>query len=567
LSPLARVRLFRLILAGVLILLVGVCWIVPARLSRGGGSRYTFAYIGDEHIYAQRILPIASTTDTNPTNGVCDPKAISPYFLEDACRGFLRLTGMDVIDFVWAWRVAMPIALMLAFLLLAQSCLPRRRRPFAAELRLAAAAAGFALLFFVYDLTTTYPPCHGYLDRFPSNIEYPLSVFFAALCVRFLDVPNAVRGIALALTGAGLIYLRPYAALPWGLAAGIMVVHALWTRSLSWRVLAVMIVAFAMAVGPWVFVNWNNSHSGGFADLTVRYFELPGPGLKRPYQVHPQWPLYLSLAGVLLAAMPFSRLKIFTFSCASVLAALPFISGLFSISAQLVGYDRYGVFYLIALLTAAMLVVGRRSVLWRGKQSQAQFARWALGAIALAFAGGGVLAYKNITLNFAAYPGGTFPSVVADQCFLPAYRWVRQNTPPAALFIVDDGYDWSQAPQDLPGFRALMTSFVSRDDLFQIVARRRVVYTDRLYFNILSTDDVERLALLHRGTFGLRVPKNEYLDALKRYHPQYIFWRKTPAYGVSDAVAPIPRGYGKVLEQYREIVFYDEFCEIWKLRY
>ena len=59
---------------------LAACWVIPWRLCLGPhGSFYTFGYVGDEYVYAQRIQSlITGASPLNPINGICDPIIISP---------------------------------------------------------------------------------------------------------------------------------------------------------------------------------------------------------------------------------------------------------------------------------------------------------------------------------------------------------------------------------------------------------------------------------------------------------------------------------------------------------
>jgi len=542
----------------VLGLALAACWVVPLRLlSARGDSYYTIGYVGDEYLYAQRLQPLcAGCTPGNPINGIGDATVISPYFLEDLCRLSITLLGWDAPRFFWAWRFLFPLVLLAAMCALACACLRRERRPWSLGLRLAGGAVGFAFLYCAYDLLTAYPPRHGFLERVPTNIEYILSAVQAALFIRLLDRPSAWRGACVALCGAGLIYIRPYAALPWGLAigSGLTVLTALRRVPLKTAAASAGILIFALI--PLLYVMHHNGQRPVYAEMIARYLNLPAPDASPPYAVHHQWPLYLGLAALIAALGRFSSRPAFNYSCAFALAVLPFGCGLLRASNELLPYDRFGVFYLVAMLAALLLAVGRYSLGWSGHSGW----RWARQAqhvlLALAAVGAGYLACSNLTLDFSRYPRGTYASIAADLRFLPAYNWVRENTPPGALILVDDGCEWSQAPRDIAGWRELMNSRMAFDDLFQMVSRRRPVFAMRLYGNALATADVDALQQLHLGTFGYPVGKDAYTAALKRFKPNYILWRKS---------APVPRGYGRILEQMSRAVYEDEVCVIWRL--
>src|SRR5262249_21227026 len=122
-----RWRTIRILCVVALASAIASCWIVPWRLAFGpGGSYYTFGYLNDEYNYAQRIQPLLDgATATNPINGVCDSRIHSQFFLEDACRLFITLTGVNVVSFMWAWRLLSPLIIITFAFLLARECMPR----------------------------------------------------------------------------------------------------------------------------------------------------------------------------------------------------------------------------------------------------------------------------------------------------------------------------------------------------------------------------------------------------------------------------------------------------------
>ncbi|MCY3020223.1 MAG: hypothetical protein NTW87_14490 [Planctomycetota bacterium] len=523
------------------------------------GSFYTFGFVGDEYFYAQRIQPLlAGTTAGNPVNGICDPTVVSEHYLEDACRGLLTVTGLDVIVVAWAWRVVFPLLLAGAMALLAGACL-KRRRPWSAQLCWAAGAAAFALIYVGYDPVTSFPPLQGWLHRFPTNIEYVLSALTALAYVRFADAPDARRGAIVALAGALLLYLRPYVALPWGIALGSGMIYCLAARRMSWRVAFTTVGILLAAMTPWLLIHWCNSRSVVYRDLMERYYWARG------YHVHILWPTYVGIAAVFVLAsfLAQRRVRVFFWSCALAMAAVPFISGLFTFSQELLFYERFSPFFLVTLGAAGMLSLRAAAEGWRGKAGWHTTSRWA-GALALgALVAGGVVAWRNATFDLLRYKLSQYPSVVRDLPHVPAYKWICENTPPDALFIVDDGFDWSRNTRFMEDGHPYLvlwapdgTDVLTVDDLFQLVARRRRIFTERLYVNTLSTDDLILLGYLQRGTFGLPVKEPLYYRALKKFRPTHVFWRRT---------APIPRGYGARLRH--RVVYTDDVCEVWELQY
>jgi hypothetical protein len=215
---------------------------------------------------------------------------------------------------------------------------------------------------------------------------------------------------------------------------------------------------------------------------------------------------------------------------------------------------------------AALLALGEISLCWRGHRGRQRANRAALAAAGIALAGAAILGARNATYDFAAYPEGPYLSVVRDLRYLPAYEWIANanNTPPDALFLVDDGVNWPAIMKDEDATRRTerrlraRTHLAYADDLFQIVARRKRAYHVRLYGNGLSDQDFGALCDLHLGTFGFEtaVPWERYVRAFARFPVEYVLWRKT---------APVPRAWGATLERYRTRIYQDPFCEIWKL--
>ncbi|MGD0091846.1 MAG: hypothetical protein ABSE73_18180, partial [Planctomycetota bacterium] len=508
---------------------MSACWIIAWRLAFGPhGSFFTFGFVGDEYLYAQRVQALLpGATATNPINGVCDPAIVSEYYLEDGCRCIVSATGLNAITFVWVWRIAFPLLLAATLVWLARECL-QRRRMWGAPLRWAAAAAAFSFLYCGYDLVTRYPPLQGWLHRFPTNIEYPLSVLTALLYIRFLNLPSAGRGAALALAGAAVIYLRPYLAIPWGLALGSGLAWLSIRRALPLRVTLAIVATLLAALAPWLAVRQWNAGNEVHRQMLQRYF------LSTPYQVHPYWPLYLGAALVLALSAPAveRRFRPFVLSGAFALLLLPFLCGAFSFGRELVEYERCGAFYFVALFAAGMLALRQRTLSWHGRSGLAAAQGWAAALASAALLASGGVAYANARYDLLAYPFSQYPSIVADLPSVPAYDWIREHTPADALFLVDDGYDWSRNARYNRQNRPLVRAFapdgaylLSREDLFQLVARRRRVYSERLYGTALPNADLEQLAYLQRGTFGLPVAPDEFHAALKHFRPTHILWR------------------------------------------
>ena len=552
-----------LLAASILALLAALCacWIIPWRLRyQAPGCTYTFGYVGDEYNYAAQVQPfIAGTTATNHVNGIGDPRMISPFSLPDLCRWLLTVTGLEITTFVWIWRAATPLLLAAVLFWMARASIPARRKPWALPLAVALAAAALPALFCVYDVVTVFPPLQGFLNRFPTNIEYHFGAALLCVLLSFLRRPSMGRAVWLALLSAALVYLRPFAVMPLALTiAGCLLCSAL-KRETPLRVLAVCLGVLLAALLPWFLIGAHNHALPVYQQVLQRWFP-PGP-----YCVHPRWPLFLSLGAALAAsAVPLAHWRRWlALSAAAVMLALSFLPGLMSQSAQLLMFDRYGCYYLIVLVCVAMLAIAQHVSRWRGWRAWAGASRAVVCLAVLSLACSAALAARNLSFDFAANPG-PYAYAVRELPYVPAYRWVAEHTPPDSLFLLDDGCDWSQAPLEEGLLLEFQRSFMTEEDLFPLIARRRRVYSNWLYGFGLSDQDLQDLAMLQRGTFGFRGTEKWTLSAatygrvLKRFLPRYILWRRT---------APIPRGFAQNLRPLSQKVYSDAVCEIWRLDY
>jgi hypothetical protein len=559
-------RTIRILCVVALACAIASCWIVPWRLAFGpGGSYYTFGYLNDEYNYAQRIQPLLDgATATNPINGVCDPCVHSQFFLEDACRLFLSLTGIGVVSFMWAWRLLSPLIIVAFTFLLARECLPRSRPPWGPALRLAAGIAALPLLYCLYYvLMEPKSPPFAWLNRIPTNVEYLLSAFLIWSYVAFLRRLTRGYGLLLAIGAVALVYLRLYTAIPWALAILASVLYLAVTRRISLRLLFSLFAAVALGLTPWLLIALSNRHNPVWAAMMTRYF------IPRPYEVHAKWATYVAVACVLAISARFvTRARVFLLSSAFAMFALPSVCAIpRRIRNETLLSDRYGCFYLFSILAAGMLLLGEYSRSWRGQTGLRRGTFSAVALLGVAFLGCAAVSTINWRYDFVSYQPGQLASVIEDQACLHAYDWVREHTPPSALFLVDDGFDWAQAPADAGELREFCWLFQCNNDLFQFNARRRRVYTELLYGNALSDSDLKALQTLQRGTFGFNLPRETYMDALKRFLPEYVFWRKHLPVIVHGAPPAVPRGFGKILRPFAEVVYEDDACEIWKLDY
>lgn len=528
---------------------LAACWIIPYRLRHDPGhSEYTFGYIGDEYVYADRISPLLpDCSGANPTNAFGDRDVVSQLYLERILRGTITLTGIDVIDVAWVWRWLFCPVLLLMLWPLCRACIGRRLRPWSGDLIGSAWVAAFPLLYCLYDLVTKFPPFQGMLNRFVSNTEYLLSLGLAWAYIRFVRAPDSARGIVLAAVSAATLYLRPYGTLPWGLTVVIGVLYMLAARRLPLRTALVTFCALLVFLAPWMAINQWNKGTLGYQDFMSRYSRLTG------YQVHERWRVFLS-AGVFLAAAGWyaRRLRLLLWPAALTLLVVPFVTALVPVVAkEITFFDRYGLFYLPLILLALVAVLGEHSLGWHGRRGLSLARRWSSGLCCLSLAASSVLAWRNLHYDFHQYPKGPLPFIAADQASLPAYRWIRDYTPPDALFLVDDGVDYSVDMRTI--------NMSSHADLFQMVARRQRVYNWVLFTNFLREGTLTSLYTLHVDTFGARENLTLYPEALRVFAPRYVLWRRK---------FPFPRGPGTVLLKFRSSVVYsDAACEIWKLDY
>jgi hypothetical protein len=548
-------------------------WSIPLKLAFGpGGSYYTCCYIPDELYYIQRAEPlIAGTGATNTINGLRDPAVISPYYLEDLCRAFVSITGIHVITFVWAWRILFPLVMAMLLFLIARECLPRSS---GTTLQFASAALTLVLIPCCYDLVTDYPVPQLFINRVFTNAEYPLSLLIALLTLRLLRRPTAWRGISLSLASAAATYFRIYLALAWCVPVILATLLLLLKRRLSLRNGCLMLGSLVVTLLPWVWINSIDKRSPAFEEMLLRTFE------DTPYQIHPHTMLYLSIALLLVIAGKFvaGRFRLFCFSSALAMAAFPFVSGIFWFNAEIVLYDRFGAFYWIALSCAVIAGIATlaASRALRRNATRRNTIIAAASSIGLCAAGG--IAYHNYSfqydVNSIKHVTNFTPKTPGDSQFVAAYDWIRSNTPGDALFLNDDGYDWSLVglQRDASGNMIISeaapdgTSMRGKSDLFQIVAHRRQVFSEILIGSALSTGDYFALLFLQRGTFGYPLDAATYKNLLKQFRPSYILWRKKPIYPTQQP-APVPRGYGAQLKAFCTTVYVDDACEVWKINY
>lgn len=535
-------------------LTIAACWIIPWRLHQGGS--YLFGYCPDEYTYANRLQPlIPGTTSNNPINGIGDSNVIAPFFLDDLCRGIATITGFHIESLFWLWRITFPLVMLAAVALLVRECSSQARRSFRKCIYLSLGAAAFPLIYCCYDLVGSFPPLQGYINRIPTGIEYPLSILLLLLFVRLLNRPDIDRATFFVLAAAILIHLRPYIAIPWALTMGICIIVLTIRKLFEVRIAVYMTTLFIVCMTPLFSISYWNSLQSSYVDMTDRFFR------DIPFTLQYRWPLYAG-AGVVFAL--WSRLlnrpwNLFAI-CAGVTMWLSiFIFNAFKFRQEMVGLDRMGAFYLTVPITLIAWTAGQRALSWRGKRGVRNVLRLSFGCIGIALVAASVLASENAHFDFAAQPLSPYQPVVDDLKYVPAYRWIHENLPESAFFLVDDGRDWAHFTSSAE-ILSEWEKQTQHDDLFSIIARRRRVFHQNLYRDILSNQDYSDLYVMHHGTFGApkQVDSKYYLFALNHWRPDYVLWKKC---------APIPRAFGGVLAENKEVVYSDDVAEIWKVSY
>ena|GEM_PF-1782614 len=549
----ASARIFGGLAALAVLGVLAACWVIPLRLARSGPQAwYQCAFIGDEYYYASRVHPlIAHTTATNPVNGVCDPRMISQYFLEDALRIVVTFSGIHVISFMWLWRVLFPVLLLGTMFLLACATMKRTRPPWSSALRILAACAGFILLYLGHDLVIEFPPLQGWLNRFPTNIEFPLSVALAAAFIHFTNTPTAPHGVLLALSSAATVYLRMYTAMPWGIAITITMVWLVLEKRVKVKPAMITLGVLMVLLIPWVAIVYSNGQLLTQKQLMARYFPLV------QFSFSPHWAVYFSFAALFCgAAFRVERQHRPLFISAAIsLVILTLVSGRVRFASELI-YDRFAPFYLVVFIAAGLMLLGRFTQDWRGHLSLMKAGRCSAALFAASAIAACAIALTNLNYDFSKYPVGPYRSIADETAYLPAYNWILANTPDDALFLFDDGHDWSSAK--FPDDARLIADLQHQGDLFQIIARRRRALNERLLNSALSDADLDALTILQRGTFGHPIVGNEYLNAIKRYAPQYVFLRKN----LSSTRGMLPK-----LKGMSKVVYQDDFCEVWNITY
>ena len=544
-------------------------WAIPYRLAFGpGGSYFSVGYQPGEYECIQRLQPlIAGTTANNTVNGVEIPAVHSMNFFDDALRPILSALHVDAVAFAWAWRIMLPIGLGALFFLIVRECSPRG----SAALPLALAAAALIAIPAAAELIGAcglipkpYTALEIPLYYFPQNIEFLISAGLVWLMLRFLKRPILFRAILLAALTAATLYLRPYSALVW-LPTALCVFVNLWLRGrFPLRSVLAATGMLAVCLAPWFAILRANWQSLEFQGVLARAYGVETAGR------HPQWLLYLVVAGALFGATLYvSRgWRPFLESAAIMLALYALAVGRIPYSRELLSHDVIGHFYGVLLIAAALMLLSGIVAL-AGRAAAAPTLRpvCLFGIIASV-----LVVYCNLGCDFRTLRNSPYSNVVLDTATVPAYRWIAEHASGDAVFLVDDGYDWSPkgSAEDaavLTDIAPDRTEMLFKSDLFQLVARRKRVFNERLIFAAVPNADFLNLMLLQRGTFGFPVELHTYDLAAMQYWPEFIIWRRRSINLNSHGHAAIPRGYGENLKVCSTTVYEDNACEVWQLNF
>ncbi|HEY3320062.1 MAG TPA: hypothetical protein VGP72_06330 [Planctomycetota bacterium] len=550
--------------------------VVPVRLARWPvAPYYAVGYLADEYAKIERIdIPPDGASPSNVYNHFGESKGYSPLLVDSACQSFLRLTGMNIFAFFWLWRALFPVALLTALFWFMRTALGRRRRVYGSALHVVAAGCGLALLYLLthllvdrlYDYSNGYTPIFLFLNRIPSNLEFILSLVVLTLYLRFLARPVMREGIVLALAGAATVYLRPYAALPWGIAIALGMAWLLCRRQLPPRVGLTMLALFVIALVPLGAISAWNATSPAYRDQMRRIFEMP----EGAYCIHAHWKLFLALAATLavLSRLVRGPARVLVVTGSLALAVLPWICGLTPVAKELLLGDRFGCFHTVLLIAGCVLALESRAASWSGRAGLFRARRWtgALGGLGLAAA----IATAAFSCSFPL--GGKVHVyhphfLTRDQLSFRTYSWIQQNTPKDSVFLVDDGYDWSQV-SPAHEFDLMLPFWFSHRDLFHSLARRQRVFCHDMWQQALTDEDCKSLQRLHAATFGFCCERSTYLSLLQKYHPTHVLWRKYPPVFEDPHSVAVPRSEnGRLLQSCSQRVYADLYTEVREIDY
>jgi hypothetical protein len=336
-------------------------------------------------------------------------------------------------------------------------------------------------------------------------------------------------------------------------------------KGLSLRPVGIGVLAGVVFVTPFIGVLQYNKDFLEYQQVMGRNF------LEHPYSVHPCYILFMALGLAVTGCGGFllkGRSRRLIVSLGVTLLALPFFSGIpVTLRRELLGFDRFGFFYLIVIVATLLMLLRRyrqssKSVLgFFVKPTKPTKPTWGLSLAALSLSSF-VLAY-NSTYDFKQLYDAPYTQAVSETRYLKGYHYLADHTPLSAWVLVDDGADWSKIPIGDVQSEARLSHQYWREDLFSIVARRKRYSHIRLYGSFLSDQKLKHIRVFQRMTFGLEISNQKDSNALyallfNEFKPEYIFWRREER---------VPRGQGLVLKSCADVVYTDEHCEIWKLRY
>jgi hypothetical protein len=533
---------------------IGVtAWVIPLRMYFGShGSFYTFAYMYDELYYAERMQPLlAGASNSNTVNGIGDPHYFSQFFLEDNVRRVITLLHLDVISAFWLWRALFPLTVMASIYLLSGECVPQCTRVSGRLLRISAAALGAAL--FNLEPLLVYSPPEGWLNRIPTNLEYPLSILVAWSYLRALRHPTPKRAMLLSLSFAAIFYFRIYVAVPWTFAISIGMIVLLIRRRIAVRTTGMMVGVLGLALLPWFAVAIWDAQLPVYAEMMRRYFSYHAGFVK----IHPFWEFFVHMSGGVVIAGVLLRgsSRMFCITTGAALCVTPFVYHLFPFRSEVLNFNRLSSFYLTLCLTALLLFIGAVSRR-RGANKYHLFMRalW-VPVLICSLAASGLMAIRNSNFGFDEEDWSNYTPLVKEAPLIPAMTWVRLNTPSDSLFIVDDGGDMSRVGSS-DELGVFINSRIGRINLFSVVAGRRRVFDGWLFINNISNRDIIDLAHLHWSTLGYPMDRELHMELLRRFRPNYIFWLKTnPQWRAAAS------GIGSICTT----VYSDAVSEVWKI--
>lgn len=542
-----RSRLWMFISGLCLCLFLAAAWSLPVKiLSQGENAYLTFAYIYDEPFYAARMQPlIPGATRANPENGLGDPAYISQFYLEDMFRALLTITGIPVITLYWISRFLVPVLILIPMFMIVREAFLFSGAKSSVPFQLILTALSGAVIFFEPFLFSHTPPVFGWLHRFPTNLEFIHSLLLAWLYLRAIREPSAKSIAWLVVAFCMLVYLRLYAAIPWGiLFAGSLLIFVIRgrIRIADLRLPALLCVGLML---PWALIAMHNSQLAIQPELMKRYFPTT------PWRLHQNSNRYfISAVFILLCTIKATDAqRIIGISCAVTTLSLSFVCTLFPFRSELLSFERFSNFYLTTILVAFVLLIARLSSADVKNVSCKRY-KVATACAALALTSGLIVLYSKFEIDGKYW--SPYMRLKADLASLPAYRWVREHTPPDALILND-----VESIAKLPDTVTQTINLVGTDNLFSVIAQRRTVFTGRLFVSSISNRDLLALARLHASVCGSeKLSDAELAEYLRTYQPSYILWRKSN---------PGLNGAAPLLKRISEPVFSDSERELWKI--